>query len=101
MVQAHQAGSAGVDDSEGPRMSMAMRRQLGIAPAKSPSKATSPHGAHPRNPLKPPQGLPVAMRGTCGALRLEGCPFMHIKWLQCCGCVIHSSGSIRSGWRRG
>ncbi len=48
MVQAHQAGSAGAgDDSEGPRMSMAMRRQLGIAPAKSPSKASSPHGALP------------------------------------------------------
>ena len=44
MVQAYQAGSAGADDSEGPRMSMAMRRQLGIAPAKSPSKASSPHG---------------------------------------------------------
>ncbi len=45
MVQAYQAGSAGADDSDGPRMSMAMRRQLGIAPAKSPSKASSPHGA--------------------------------------------------------
>ena len=56
MVQAHQAGSAGADDSEGPRMSMAMRRQLGIAPAKSPSKATSPHGAYPRA-LLDPQGL--------------------------------------------
>ena len=52
MVQAHQTGSAGVDDSEGPRMSMAMRRQLGIAPAKSPSKATSPHGANPKDLLK-------------------------------------------------
>ncbi|KAK9839207.1 hypothetical protein WJX81_001491 [Elliptochloris bilobata] len=52
MVQAHQAGSVGMDDSEGPRMSMAMRRQLGIAPAKSPSKATSPHG--PRGRGSPP-----------------------------------------------
>ena len=29
------------EDAEGPRMSMAMRRQLGIAPTKSPSKASS------------------------------------------------------------
>ena len=29
------------EDAEGPRMSMAMRRQLGIAPTKSPSKAAS------------------------------------------------------------
>ncbi len=55
MVQAHQAGAGGGGDSEGPRMSMAMRRQLGIAPAKSPSKASSPHGAALR-----PRAAPAA-----------------------------------------
>ncbi len=30
------------EDTEGPRMSMAMRRQLGMAPNRSPSKAGAP-----------------------------------------------------------
>ena len=69
-MQAHQAGSAGVDDSEGPRMSMAMRRQLGIAPAKSPSKATSPHGARAGIwPLKPQRVCPMPCAALCSALR--------------------------------
>ena len=39
MVRAHRAARAATEDGEGPRMSMAMRRQLGMAPARSPSKA--------------------------------------------------------------
>ena len=75
-MQAHQAGSAGVDDSEGPRMSMAMRRQLGIAPAKSPSKATSPHGARPGNPPKPYMACPspcAAHMAPCAMIVVRPC----------------------------
>ena len=40
-LRMHRGSRALTEDAEGPRMSMAMRRQLGIAPAKSPSKASS------------------------------------------------------------
>ena len=40
----HRGGRALTEDAEGPRMSMAMRRQLGMAPSKSPSKASSAAG---------------------------------------------------------
>ena len=38
-VNVRRQGRALTEDTEGPRMSMAMRRQLGMAPNKSPSKA--------------------------------------------------------------
>lgn len=41
-VNVRRAGRAATEDTEGPRMSMAMRRQLGMAPNKSPSKAGTP-----------------------------------------------------------
>ncbi len=40
-LRMHRSGRALTEDAEGPRMSMAMRRQLGMAPNKSPSKAGS------------------------------------------------------------
>ncbi len=43
----HRQGRALTEDAEGPRMSMAMRRQLGIAPTKSPSKASSAAAGKP------------------------------------------------------
>ncbi len=48
-MRAHRAARAATEDGEGPRMSMAMRRQLGMAPARSPSKAASAASARLRS----------------------------------------------------
>ncbi len=56
----HRGSRALTEDAEGPRMSMAMRRQLGIAPAKSPSK-TSSAAAREFSPDQTSEGSPTSL----------------------------------------
>lgn len=63
-LRMHRGGRALTEDAEGPRMSMAMRRQLGIAPTKSPSKASSAAACERSCISSAINGLPSLLHGT-------------------------------------